>query len=215
MTEETQVITEELRDSIRKEVEYTLRAENSKALAEEINRLQSENAKSFEKAVEEWREKQKPPSAEAISRLLNQEYAEFTVKLPFNGKDREFTIRELPQAKEKKFYRKFKERLIPEITSLAELTVKIAEGQVEQKLIAVLNSFEPMLDLLAEATLIALNPSGADEDITLAWVQDNISSFRQWNIVLAQERVNRLVDFLSLASVASLSGGLKGVGSQQ
>lgn len=209
----SEVVTQD--EALRQQIREELRAEYSKQLAEEVTKINAENKKMMEEAIEEWQGKQKPPTNEELEKLLSQEYITFPVKVRAKGIEKEFTISELPQSIERKFFKKFKERLTPKINELAELTVKIAEGEVERKITSILEMFEPALDILSDATLLVLNPFGKDEEVTLEWVQENIPSFRQWNIVLAQERVNRLRDFFLQASVASQGPkGMTGVGSQ-
>lgn len=209
MSDRTQ---EQLIEEITQKVRQEYDAIYTKRIAEETVRMNEENRAMFQAAVDEWREEQKPPTREDISLLLSQEYEELTVKLSVTGGVREFMIRELPQSVERKFFRKAKERLIPKINELAEITVKLTEGDTEKKMASVLEMFEPTLDILAEAVAIILNPFDTDKDVTPQWVQDNVSSFRQWNIVLAQEKVNKLRDFFSTASLSTLDGKMKGVG---
>jgi hypothetical protein len=175
-------------DGVRKEYEKVMQAE--------LTRIRTQ--------IEE---EQKPPTHEDLQALLSQEYDTFT--LPVNvGKTHEetktFTIRELPQDSELKFYHQFKEKLIEKAQSLKAFTQAGMDMQFEDKAKAVLELIDESLGALADAVVIVLNPFGDDPEITRKWVQSNISSNRQWNIVEAQLKVNRIRDFFSRVSLSGL-----------
>jgi hypothetical protein len=202
------VTKEELEKKIRAELEITYHAAYVKKSEELETTLREENRKAMQQVVDDWRNSQKPPNPEEITLLLNQEYAEFKVKLPDPGSGslmKEFTIVELPQTIEKKFYKRLKDHLLPRLGELSALIVRLADEPTDKKILTIIELFEPSFDLLAETVTIILNPY-ENNGVTTQWVQDKISSYRQWNIVLAQERANRIRDFFSHVSRGSISG---------
>jgi hypothetical protein len=201
-------LTEEIRAEVTKELTIKFEAEFIKKCDEYQKLISVENEKTLQKVVEEWKASQKPPTEDEVALLLGQEY--FEVKVTLNdpdkeGQQKEFVIRELPQSVEKKFYKKIKSQLLPKLSELANVSVRIADEDTEGKFKAIIEAFEPTFDVLAETTALILNPFGKN-GVTPEWAQDNISSFRQWNIILAQERANKIRDFFSHASRGSLSG---------
>lgn len=177
-------------------------AQYVKDIAAYKEQLRSENDVAIQQAISEFKKSQEPPKPEEIQQLLSQEYLSFKVQIPDpkdETKEREFTIKELPQRAEKAFYKKFKDELIPRASDLGALTFEILGGDVGQKITSLLNTFEPTFDLLAEACVLILDPKKTG-DVTKEWIQDNLSSYRQWNIIIAQTQVNRLRDFFSQLS---------------
>lgn len=169
--------------------------------------LQTQNKLAIEKTITEFRKKMEPPTKEDIQKLLDQDYVEFTIKLPYKGSQkgakttmRSFTIRELPQAIEKKFYSRVKDKLTPLAEEVANLSINLVEGDAARKIVSILDSFEPLLDVLAYAATLSLNPYDEEEDITEEWVRENLSSTRIMQIVTAQGEANRMRDFFSLVS---------------
>lgn len=178
--------------------------------------LIEDNRKEIQKVLEDWKKEQQPPTPEEISTLLNQEYFTFDVKVKSKEGDRTFQIVELPQSVEKKVYRKLKEKLLPKIQDfqgLAEQLSKDPKEDIGRKITKLIEMVEPTIDILADTVAIILDPYESDPTITPFWVQENIASFRQWNILVAQDHANRIRDFFSRASRTSLSGKMKGVGS--
>jgi len=210
------ISVEQLRINIESDVKGRYEAKFVKDIEDFKERLRIENDQALKVVIDEFKESQKPPSLEEVSKLLSQEYLEFVVEVPWvyesgspNGSSettRKFTIRELPQSVEKKFYRKFKGELIPRASDLAALTFEIAGGDAGKKLISLLETLDPGFDLMADAVVMILNPRGAEKEVTREWVQENLSSYRIWNIIYAQTQINRLRDFFS-----QLSRGSKGM----
>lgn len=154
----------------------------------------------MQKLFDKWKEEQKPPTHEDIQQLLNQEYETFTLPLDMysdegDAKQETFTIRELPQAAEKKFYKQFTDRVMGNVGSLQAFTQASIDQPFEEKAKGFLKLMDESFDLLSDAVVIALNPFGKNKMITREWVQMNISSNRQWQIVECQLKVNRLKDF--------------------
>ena len=199
-----------VREALKKEITTEVRAEYQQKYEDELEsfrtKLAKSNAEYIEAEITKWREQQKPPSQEDIGKMLGQVYLEFEVKLPSPDpmkKTRTFMIRELPQVAEKKMYQHLKQKLIPLAKDMSALITQVGEPDSERALVSLLEAFEPMFDLLADVAVLALNPNGKDTQITLQWVQENLSSFRIGSIVTAQLEANRLRDFFSQLSRVS------------
>ena len=208
-------ITDQLRSEIEKEVRAIYEAKFTKEIADELQKLREQNEKAIHIAVDEFKKEQQPPSEEDIRKLLTQEYMEFSVEVPWDSppadneytlegekKVRTFTIRELPQSKEKAFFRKLKEQIIPRASEIGALSFELLEGDVAKKITSAIETFEPAFDLMADACVMILDPK-SKEKLTREWVQDNLSSYRIWNVIFAQMQVNRLRDFFSQLSRGS------------
>jgi hypothetical protein len=192
----------ELEQKLRTEYEGKFEVWKAKELAtlreEDDKKIQDEVKKLFDK----WQRDQKPPSLEEIKTLLEQEYAEVTIKIPvYNDEDEKeeqlFVIRELPQSIEQKFYKQFKDRVKQKGPELAAFTQRNIDQSFEKQLSAFLETFDGAFDVLADAVLLILNPKGKKTHVDVKWVQENISSNRMYSIILAQVEVNRLRDFFS------------------
>src|ERR1019366_1147634 len=203
---------EHLKETIEAEVKGRYDAKFVKEITEFRGRLQIENDVALKEVVAEFKKSQQPPTQAEIKLLLSQEHLPFDVELPgesdpSTATTKKFPIRELPQSVEKKFYRKFKEELLPHASDLAALSFNMAaEGDVGKQIITLLETLEPGFDLMADAVVMILNPRGKEKEISREWVQDNIGSYRQWNIINAQIQINRLRDFFS-----QISRGSKGM----
>lgn len=162
-------------------------------------------AEEVKKRFDEWQKAQKPPSPEDLQQLLDQKYLEFKLTLRTGEGDREFTIVELPQAIEQKFYRIFKSKLIAKASVIASIAQANIDEPMDKKFKFALDAIDESFDVLAEACVLVLNPFGKDNDITAAWVKNNVSSNRVWNIIFSQIEANRLRDFFSQISQAGNS----------
>lgn len=161
-------------------------------------------AEEVKKRFDEWQKAQKPPSPDDLQKLLDQEYLEFKVNLQTSDGEREFTIVELPQASEQKFYRLFKNKLIQKASVIASIAQANMDEPMEKKFRFALDAIDESFDLLAEACVLVLNPFGKNE-VTAEWIKNNLASNRVWNIVFAQIEANRLRDFFSQISQAGNS----------
>jgi hypothetical protein len=196
-------IAEQLRAEIKAEYEQRYEIWKTKDLAalreEQDGKIQEEVQKLFKK----WEAEQKPPSLEEIKTLLDQEYTEVQIKIPVpeaedgQPKEMSFTIRELPQSVERKFYKQFKENVIKKGPEIAAFAQRNMDQPFEKQVTAFLETFDGAFDILAEAVTLIINPFGKKTGITKEWVADHISSNRQYSIILAQVEVNRLRDFFS------------------
>jgi hypothetical protein len=147
---------------------------------------------------EKWKAEQEPLTPDKIQLLLNQEYGSFPIKMFCikEGKEREFIIRELPQKVERKFYRQFQRR-VKEYGPMLNAFVQANMGQpFEKQIEAFMEAFDNAFDVLAETVAICIDPF-EEEGIDMEWIQNNISSQRQFSIIRAQMEVNRLRDFFS------------------
>jgi hypothetical protein len=202
----------QLRSDIETEVRAKMRVEYETLFSfwkeGELDKVRKDSEKiateGIQKLFDKWKEDQKPPTDDDIQKLLSQEYIEFN--LPVNvftedGAHSElFVIRELPQSAEKKFYKQFKDKILKKSGSLQAFTQEGMDKPFEEKAKAFLDLFDESFEMLSEAVVICLNPFGKNQLVTKEWVQNNISSNRQWQIVDAQIKVNRLKDFFSALS---------------
>lgn len=153
--------------------------------------------------VKDYQEKQKPLTQEQIQKMLDQEYAEIPLTLLVRAKNAEtpqkrtYTVRELPQSVERKFYKQFVSVIRVEAPKLAALKQRNMDEPFEIVLMNFLESLDSGFDIMAGAVALILNPFGDDEEITKEWVSDNVSSDRQFKIIMAQVEANKLRDFFS------------------
>jgi hypothetical protein len=191
-----------------------LQAEYQTRLESEIlkisQKLQEENQVVIKTALEEYRKAMTPPTEKDVQKLLDQEYVEFKIKLRLpikNGpnedsdskyQEKTFVIAELPQRVEKRIFKKIKDILVPFSSELGALTFNMLEGDAAKKVVQLMNTFEPVLNVLGSIAAICLNPYEDDEDITEEYVVENISSTRIVKIIMAQLEANHMRDFSSL-----------------
>ena len=205
------ISVEQLRASIEQDTKATYDAKFVRDIEAFKDRIRIENEEALQVVINEFKKEQKPPSEDEIRKLLSQEYLTFDVEVPWESansadRTRKFVIRELPQSVEKKFYRKFKMELIPRASDLGALSFDMLGGDAGKKIVTLLETLDPAFDLMADAVVMVLNPREKETEITRDWVQENLSSYRQWNIIYAQVQINRLRDFFS-----QLSRGSKGM----
>lgn len=201
----------ELRLSLRQEYENLLTMWKNTELIDLEKKQNEIIAKGLEEYFKKWKEEQKPPEPQDIQVLLDQEYETFTIPIDCVSEEGEvdhvtFTVRELPQSIEKKFYRQFKGKLLDKLQMLEAFTQSGIDKPFEDKAKSFLDLFDESFDILAEAVVLVINPFGKkkvhDGIVDKDWVQNNISSDRQWRIVEAQMKVNRLRDFFSKVSTS-------------
>lgn len=185
----------DLRTKLEKEYESRLQVEVNKISQQMI----VENKKVVEAAIERFRKEMAPPSEQDIQKLLEQEYVEFSFEI-HTGKDatKHFTIRELPIEVEKKILKKVKTILVPFATELTGISMNLLEGDAAKKIIQLMNTFEPLLDVAVSVCTLSLNPFGEDEEVNEDWVRAHLSSTRIVKIVSAQMEANKMRDFFSL-----------------
>lgn len=201
VTPQEELLEKQIREKL--EVEYQKKLELQ---VQEISKtMQESNTKTLTEALEKYRKEIAPPSEEDIKKLLSQEYEEFELEIMplrerVNGekKKRTFIIRELPQSIEAKMVHKIKTILQPHAADLASLSMQLVEGDAAKKIVQVMNSFTPMLEVMCGLCTLSLNPFGEEEGVDEKWVADNIGSARIAKIVTAQMQCNKVRDFLSL-----------------
>lgn len=191
-------------DKIGRESRKAADASAAKELEKQITAIQAENKQAVNLMMEDWKKKNTPPTPEELSTLLSQEYIEFPVKLFLEGKTKDFVIRELPQAAEKRFIHILQKKVLPNLKDL--VGVNWQTETVMERVASVVDVLPNGLDLLAELTGLALFPRGEGKPVE--WLQENISTQRMFNIVEAQFRANRLRDFISAVSRVTGSFGL-------
>jgi hypothetical protein len=201
----------EIRMQLRTEYETLFKIWKNEDLSELEKKQDEVIAKGLKTYFDKWVEEQKPPEPADIQVLLNQEYETFTIPVNYvdyaeDGSETPhsmlFTIRELPQTIEKQFYRQFKGRIVGRLSDLEAITQAGMDQPFEKRVQSFLEVFDDGFDVLAEAVQLCLNPFGKKKEITREWIQNNISSDRQWRIVEAQMKVNRLRDFFSKVSTS-------------
>src|ERR1039458_9342171 len=102
-----------LKNLVRPEVEDAVRSEMRTTFELEIVKfkddLTRQNAAVVKQSVDRWEaeeaKKREPLKPEQIQLMLDKEYAIFKLKLDKDGEMVEFTLRELPQFYEKKFFK--------------------------------------------------------------------------------------------------------------
>lgn len=169
--------------------------------------FQEASEKAISAELEKIREANKPPDPAELSKLLNQEYVEFTLKVRGRGPspvDKDFVIRELVQATEIRLVKLIQTALLPRIKELSSLDWQT--GTTADKLQQFLNALPDSLELLHSVCKIILDPYEEDVVITEEWVSRNLSFTRIVFILDAQILANRYRDFLSLASRLLPSG---------
>lgn len=198
----TEVVEEQQVDTETR-IRTKLQEEYSTRLEKEIQRISAEMTKENKKIVEEaiarFRKEMTPPSEQDIQKLLTQEYVEFKVDVKVKGGEaKHFVLVELPIAVEKKIYKKVKDILVPFAADLSSLSLQLLEGDAAKKIVQLMNTFEPMLDLMIAICTICLNPFEEDDEVTEEWVRKNLSATRIVKIVSAQMEANKMRDFFSL-----------------
>jgi hypothetical protein len=172
----------------------------AKKLESTVSELKAANSKMIDTELDKMRAANKPPDPKEIEKLLTQEYQEFKVTVyERKGKNqREFVIREMPQATELKFLKIIQQRMVPHLKELSSVEWTSGTSMAE-KLQRIIDIVPEALDMLAECCAISLDPYG-DEGITKEWVQANLSSFRVMSIIESQIVAGRFRDFFSALS---------------
>ena len=208
---------EELLKVARQEIEPSIRSEiesaNKVAMAKLFDEMRQNNDVKIQQAISDWRKKQqedaKPLTTEQIQTMLSKEYVTFKVKLWYEDVEKEFVIRELPQSCEIRLLLKIKKLLSEGIQKLGGASFKLAEGDILVKLNALMELFEPSLNVLSECVVICLDPKGKYEWLTSEWVSANLTNDRILSILQAQVEVNRLRDFFFRLFQSFRSGAIE------
>lgn len=190
-------VIDEVVTSVFQQVQATLDADYAKKLTEAYETLDLQYGKKLQEEMEKFRRSLTPPTRDEISKLLNQVYETFEVKIPVSGNERLFTIVEVPQEIELMFSNKLEAAIVPRVKELESVRMILSEGDPESRIHHVLALLTKSLQSMAEITAIVLNPFGKEEGIDAEWVKKNMSSSRQLNVIQAQVHCNRLRDFFS------------------
>ena len=193
-----------LKPEIMKELDakYEIRA----AKFEELQRVEMQKA--VNASMEDWKKSQEPLSNEDLTKLLNQEYLEFSFEFKV-GKERHsrhFTICEMPQEAEKKFIKVADEHFMPllELMTAADFSQKF-DGSIADQIKAIISQIPYAIDVASELCAICLDPWGEDTSMNKHWVQKNLSTARIWSVLNCQSEANRYRDFFSNGSLLSRS----------
>ena len=204
LTPEEAVIGAKLLPLLAAKANQKAEANKAKELVEVVDQLKKDNAAMMEEELRKIREANKPPDATEMTKLLSQEYLEFTVRV-FERKtkaEREFVIRELPQSIELKFVKSIKKAIVPHLKLISGVEFQTGTD-VASKLQQVIEIIPELMEVLADVCAMCLDPFGdgkVEDRITKEWVQANMGSDRIQKVVLAQGMANRFRDFFSLAS---------------
>jgi len=194
-----------------KDVLARLKEDNELRMAKVIDDLYQENEKRIQDNIKQWEEaeakRRKPITGEELQQLLSQKYATFTVKIWSDGKEMEFVLRELPKYYEEMFYGKVKVVLKDAMEKLGGENLRSPSENTWDKIVGLMDLFEPAFNLMAECCAICLSPMDSSE-INAEWVSKNLSSYRIVNIIKAQVELNKLRDFFSELFQGFLSGGI-------
>ena len=172
-------------------------ARYTQILDQTITQLKAENEKIIQAEIKKFQDNNKPLEPKDIQVLLTQEYAEFNVKVyektGKTSRDREFVIRELPQAAELKMMKVIQKAIIPHLRTLnaIEWTAGASTTEKLQKLIEIVPD---AMDTLSDLCAMSLDPYG-DESVNKEWVQKNMSSFRIASVIEAQFTASKIRDF--------------------
>ena len=170
-------------------------ADAAKSLADKTQELIAQNSRMMKDEVDKLRASIQPPDAKQLEQLLSQEYGTMEVVL-FNRKQEKtvFTLRELPQAAEKRMFEIIRERIVPHMKEIASVEWSASATQLE-KLQKVLAVIPDGLDMLAACCAICLDPFKESANVSAEWVQANMSSNRIMTIIEAQLEISKIRDF--------------------
>lgn len=200
LTDEQRTTLAQVLPQIVAKVRVEAEAKKAKELQKLVTALQEENTKALESKVEEIRKVLTPPTPEELTTMLNQEYAEFAIKLRDKSGIREFVIRELPLAVEQKVLRVIQQTLRTRLTEIGQLDWQAGSSSMVDRLEKLLQVAPGLLDTVCECCAVCLDPFNEQPDIDKEWVQKNVGSQRLLGIIRAQLEAGRYRDFLSHVS---------------
>jgi len=192
-TEEEKRIGAKLIPALAARINAKCEADAARKLAQQTQELISQNERMMKDEMEKLRASIKPPDPKELEQLLSQEYGEVVIELPLRAGKQTFTLRELPQACEKKMLDIIAKRIVPQ---LKELAAQDWAGMASNaaKLQKVIDILPEGMDMMAECCAICLDPFNSD-GIDQEWVQKNIGSNRILGIIRAQLEVSKIRDF--------------------
>jgi hypothetical protein len=178
------------------QIHATLEADYAEKLGTAIETIDLKYGEKLNQEMVKFRQSLTPPTPAEIKKLLTQTYETFPVPIPAkNGEERVFTIVEVPQSIELKFTSKLEASIAPKLKELSAFKMVMTEANVEEQITHIVQLLSKSLAAMAEITVIVLNPFNEHEDVDVAWVQNNLSSYRMLQIIQAQIHCNRLRDF--------------------
>jgi hypothetical protein len=149
-----------------------------------------------------------PTNPQDMQKLVSQEYLNFplsivTVKPVPNEEPIEatvhFTIREMPQAQEKKLLEILTLRIPPMMKKFQGLKFTTGSSNME-KLREAISVAPEIVDLIAGMTALCLDPYSTRPEIDQHWVQEHLATSRQMAILEAQFMASRIRDFFYAVS---------------
>lgn len=176
-------------------------ARHSKLLDEQVTKLVEDNKTMIQATLDEIRKANEPLKPEELTKLINQEYLEFTFTMQRNGvrAAREFTIRELPVKMENRIIKTLRKTLSSSLKELSSLEWTTEQSNL-QRIQQIVDMVPGALETLAECVSICLNPYGDEKDVDLEWVLDNMTAQKILVVLQLQAEANRWRDFISLVS---------------
>ena len=174
-------------------------ANKARELDKFLTELRAKNAELMQEKMAELTKQFAPTDPAELQKILEQEYTEFTLKLPYEGKSREFVIRELPVVAENKLIKTLQKTLSARLVDLANVDWNERGTMLEriQQLAAVVPG---ALETLADCCAVVLDPLGKSPEITGEWVLNNMGMSRISKILMCQLEAGKYRDFFSLIS---------------
>ena len=184
------------------QAKITAEAQKATEMQEWVDKLIAENQEILKAKLAEFQKSMTPPTAEELQKILSQEYVEFSLKLRYDGKAREFMIRELPLAAETRLMKMVQKTLASMIKEIGAIDwqSKVGSNTMVERIMKILEMVPGAIETLSDCCAVCLDPLGEDDKITGEWVQKNIGLGRLASILQAQLEVGRYRDFFSQVS---------------
>jgi hypothetical protein len=162
--------------------------------------LVAANQEALKKAIDEVRESLKPLTDAEVSKMLEQEYGEYDLKLKGPNGEVTFTIRELSISREKKIVKAIKKAIAPVLKTISSAEWESMVGASSLERVDRITDLVPeAMDVLCECVAICLDPRGEEPFMTPEWVAENMGLPRIITVLNAQINASRYRDFMSLA----------------
>lgn len=185
-----------LKSTMRPELRAELEVEYAKREAVFQDELKKETQEMVKQSMENWAAEQKPLDEQELSKLLSQDYIEFTLELRIgrSKEKRHFTISELPGEVEIKFVKSAQKYLVPFMEKMNSMEFRL-EASVASQVALMLEQLPEALKVAADLVSTCLDPWGEHPSEDGNWVLKNISVKRIADIITAQSEANRYRDF--------------------
>lgn len=203
-TDEERLVAAKILPALTAKVDSVVRLENAKKFTDEVTSLKAANEKAIRETIDQIKRDAKPLEPADVEKLLSQDYLTIPVSVPKREKGKtkqiEFVLGEVPQAVEQRFLKVLKDKLMPYLKTLTAIDFKNST-EMASKIQTAIEIVPEALEIMAELVSIALNPYKESEYdfVTTEWVKNNLSSYRQFNIIMGQVSVSRIRDFFSAA----------------